>query len=104
MRLILYVLVPIVIFYGVGRALPLLTGPQIFLNEISTNEKKDLTTLRGIAKNTKTLTLNGDILFIDASGKFETSLTLPSAGVILYMTAVDRFGRKTTLSQTVLLP
>lgn len=89
--------------YGLFEAYPLLVGPAIRL-ETTQGGLPGLITLSGQALRTDTLTLNGGILLIDEDGNFAKTLTLPSGGAILSLTATDRFGRSTYESTTVYIP
>lgn len=89
--------------YGLMEARPLLLGPRIVLDSptdgaISTDGYVDVS---GTAYRTQTLTLDGAPLLIDESGKFHILLTFPSGGVILSLTAADRFGRTHSVVRTV---
>ena len=57
--------------------------------------------LEGRAKHAETLWLDGAPLLMDESGNFSASLTLPSGGAILSLTATDRFGREITERRSV---
>lgn len=102
-RLVSIVLLLIVASYGLIKAAPLLQGPKIVLSELSTSET-GLTVISGTAIHTETLSMNGGTLLIDGEGRFRTQLSLPRGGVILKLTATDRFGRSRTLEQTVVTP
>lgn len=102
-RVISTVLLSLVLVYGLFKALPLIRGPYIVVSSLSTNAD-GLTTLTGTAVHTDTLSFDGGILLIDGTGHFSTSLMLPRGGVILTLTATDRFGRSRTLERTVVTP
>lgn len=89
--------------YGLFQAAPLLSGPHIRL-ETAYGTLPGVITLSGRALRTETLTLNGGIVLIDEQGGFSKTLTLPSGGAILSLTATDRFGRSTHESTTVYTP
>jgi hypothetical protein len=87
------VILVLVVGYGLVKAWPLVSGPQIRLNAEVYGATPGVVTLSGRALHTETLTLNGGILLIDDQGNFEKTLTLPPGGAILSLTATDRFGR-----------
>lgn len=89
--------------YGAVAAWPLIAGPRLAIaspmsEEILTNGQ---TRIEGRALHTETLWLNGAPLLMDQEGNFSASLTLPSGGAILSLTATDRFGREITERRSV---
>ncbi|HRH55800.1 MAG TPA: hypothetical protein PK609_02960 [Candidatus Paceibacterota bacterium] len=84
--------------YGAVAAWPILSGPSISLATPAAYEALPggLAVVEGIAHHTETLWLDGAPLLMDESGRFSTTLTLPSGGAILSLTATDRFGREIT--------
>ncbi|MES2225395.1 MAG: hypothetical protein V4480_01120 [Patescibacteria group bacterium] len=101
LRAVIGVLLAIIAIYGLFKAIPLISGPQIRLTT-TTAPDTGLTVLSGTAIHTETLTLDGGTLLIDPDGAFSESLTLPRGGAILTLTATDRFGRSRTLERTVI--
>lgn len=89
--------------YGLMEARPLLLGPRIVLDSpVDGSVSPDgFVDVSGTAYRTQSLTLDGAPLLIDESGKFHTLLTFPSGGVILSLTAADRFGRTHRVTRTV---
>lgn len=89
--------------YGVIAAWPLLSGPSLSIASPMSFEllPDGRARIEGVAKHTETLWLNGAPLLMDESGHFSTSLTLPSGGAILSLTATDRFGREITERRSV---
>lgn len=89
--------------YGAVAAWPLIAGPQIALTSPAQEETmaNGQTRIEGRALYTETLWLNGAPLLMDESGNFSASLTLPSGGAILSLTATDRFGREITERRSV---
>jgi len=97
------ILLALILGYGLMKAWPLLLGPVIHIDTLTTADT-GLTILSGTAIHTKTLTLNGGTLLIDENGAFSKSLTLPRGDVILSLTATDRFGRERTTRRDVIIP
>lgn len=105
-RYAIIVVLVLVFLYGLVKALPLLEGPTIML--VSPVDGQTFgdgeVSIRGVARYTDTLTLDGGPLLIDESGNFSTSLLLPHGNAILSLTATDRFGRSRTERRTILVP
>lgn len=102
-RLVSAILLSLVLVYGFFKAIPLIRGPHIALSTLST-DSDGITTLSGTAVHTETLTMDGGTLLIDGEGHFKTGLLFPRGGVILTLTATDRFGRSRTIQRTVVTP
>lgn len=105
-RAVIGIVLALLATYGFIKGYPLLSGPDIVIYSpapYASIEGGELT-LTGISRRTETLTLNGGVLLIDGAGNFSTSLTLPSGGAILSLTARDRFGRSVTEQLTVYSP
>ena len=98
------VLLLLVVIYGLFKAYPLLSGPEIRLSPEPTTAQNGTVTISGRALHTETLILNGGILLIDGQGNFSKTLTLPSGGAILSLTATDRFGRSRSIERSVFVP
>ncbi len=105
----------LVLGYGGFKAWALVSGPHIELKttlqaaipaQISstTPSEGSATVIYGKTTNTETLTLNGSTLLIDEHGNFEKTMTLPRGGVILSLTATDRFGKSRSVTRTLILP
>lgn len=92
--------------YGGFKLFPLLAGPSVLITSpIDGSSFPSHTVLiAGVAEHTETLHLNGAVLPIDEKGGFSKTLTLPSGGAILSLTATDRFGKQETLSRSVYIP
>lgn len=93
----------ILVGYGTVAARPILEGPTL-----SIASPAELAVLpggqvrvEGTAAHTETLWLNGAPLLMDEDGNFAATLTLPSGGAILSLTATDRFGREVTERRSV---
>ena len=98
LRLIAALLLAVLFGYGAVAAWPILSGPTLRIaspeNHMTLPDGRLV--LEGRALYTETLWLNGAPLLIDQGGNFRASLTLPSGGAILSLTATDRFGREIT--------
>lgn len=90
------VLVGLIITYVIFQARFLITGPQIFLNEIPVTEhNKRVITLEGSAFNITHLWLNDRPIFTDENGDFKEALVLENGYTITTLRAKDRYGRET---------
>ena len=94
----------LVLGYGLIKAWPLVSGPDIRLNTEIPGGAPGVVTVSGRAIHTETLYLNGGILLIDDRGNFEKTLTLPHGSAILSLTATDRFGRSVYERREVFVP
>ncbi len=94
------------VFYGVWKATPLLSGPVLQLESPTQGQSfpDGAVIVSGIARHTEKLTLNGAPLLIDGSGTFATTLDMPPGGAILSLTVTDRFGRTHTEQRSVFVP
>jgi hypothetical protein len=92
--------------YGVFKALPLLSGPEITLASPADGQSfaDGFVRIEGIAAHTENLSLNGAPLLIDAKGHFAITLVLPHGGAILSLTATDRFGTSERVRRTIFVP
>lgn len=106
LRTLALIIVSILLLYGAIKALPLLSGPE--LTVLSPAPYASLPDgylpIRGVAKYTETVQLNGNLLLIDQEGRFETLLLLPPGNAILVVTATDRFGRTVEERREVFIP
>lgn len=89
--------------YGAVAAWPILSGPELVIAspERFASPEGGLVLIEGQARHTETLWLNGAPLLMDERGNFHATLTLPSGGAILSLTATDRFGREITERRSV---
>lgn len=76
----------------------MLFGPQIVMENppqdtIYTNKK--LLEIKGVAKNTVSLYINGNLIITDKKGQFEEELLLYPGFNIIRVYAKDRFGKET---------
>lgn len=96
----------LVVLYGGFKAYPLILGPSILLTSPTEHEvvSEHTIVISGVASHTENLTLNGALLPIDAEGRFSKSLTVASGGVILSLTATDRFGSEVSVRRSVFIP
>ncbi|MEK7117833.1 MAG: hypothetical protein AAB861_03615 [Patescibacteria group bacterium] len=94
----LLLLFSIIVIYALWNARNLIQGPKL---EIMEPKKGALITSRtlfvkGVAKNSSFIELNGRQIFTDKDGMFMEEI-LPQGGYnVLKMTAQDRFGKKTS--------
>lgn len=105
-RLATLLVLVLLVIYGLVKGFPILSGPDIVIDTpapYATLQSHELV-LTGTAVRTDTLLLNDAVLLIDENGRFSTSLTLPSGGAILSLTARDRFGRSITERLSVFVP
>lgn len=105
-RILVGIVLILLVGYGSVKAWPLISGPSLSLDVPSnyTTFTDGKVTVSGVAHNTEALFLNGGALLIDPEGRFFKTLTLPSGGAILTLTANDRFGRSITERRTIYTP
>ena len=96
----------ILVAYGVYKAVPLLSGPEIRLSSPAEGQSfpDGFVQIQGTALHTEKLILDGAPLLIDESGRFSTTLVLPHGGAILSLTATDRFGKTEHLERSIFVP
>ncbi len=92
--------------YGVMEAWPLIAGPELRLDSPTEGATipGGILDVSGNATRIARLTLNGLDLVHDQQGDFRTTLALPRGGSILTLEATDRFGKKRTISRSVVVP
>ncbi|MDB5194877.1 MAG: hypothetical protein JWO84_61 [Parcubacteria group bacterium] len=92
--------------YGVFKALPILSGPELTLSSPAEGQSFEggFVLIKGMATHTENLALDGAPLLIDADGHFSTTLVLPHGGAILSLTATDRFGKSESVRRTIFVP
>lgn len=92
--------------YGIVQVWPLVSGPT--LSVISPEENAmvpdGIVTVQGVTAHIVQLTLNGAAILYDQKGAFSSTLTFPRGGSILTLEAVDRFGRKKTITRSLFVP
>lgn len=105
-RTLAVIVLVILIGYGAIKAWPLLSGPSITLSspEDYASLPDGYLHIKGVAKHTESLLLDGAQLLITQDGAFDKILLLPPGGAIITLTATDRFGRSTTIRRTVTTP
>lgn len=100
--LLILVLAALFIAYGYYQARNLIQGPSITLTHIPdrvTDERAF--TLTGTARNIVSLTLNGKPVYTNEQGDFTHKLILESGSTIMTLTAEDRYGRTTSVRETL---
>ena len=76
----------------------LIAGPRITLDiEPASVQNTPTITLSGTARNISSIRLNGRQIFTDESGYFKEALVLENGYTIATITAVDRYGRETSV-------
>lgn len=95
LRIAIGIVLLLVVGYGLFEARPLLLGPVIVLSSPAEGygSPDGTVTVSGTAYRATALALDGGALLMDENGHFSITLTLPSGGAILSLTATDRFGR-----------
>ena len=98
------ILASIIIGYTVFNSRLLIAGPQIIVKGPETGSvfEDPLIELRGKAKNTSFITLDGNPVYVDEDGNFNEKLLLSPGTSIIKLDATDRFDRaaETTLWYT----
>ena len=94
------------IIYGIIRAWPLMVGPAISIFSPENNQtfQDGIVEVKGRAKRTASITLNGFVILSDQNGDFSSILTFPRGGSILTFTATDRFGRTVAEMRSIFVP
>ncbi len=105
-KTLVFVLLAIVLAYGVFEARPLLSGPSVTIDSPTDGQTvaSGVVTISGTALRTVSLTLDGAPLVTDQSGYFSTTLAFPAGTTILTWSARDRFGRTITKTRTIFVP
>lgn len=84
----------IIVSYGIFTARNMLLGPRVQILEPQTREietTERLFVLRGIAKNTISLTLNEKEIYIDTEGNFNEKILLSPGFNLIKIRGQDRF-------------
>lgn len=92
--------------YGAVQVWPLVIGPTISILSPEENAviPGGIAIVQGSAAHIVRLTLNGAAVLYDQNGTFSSTLTFPRGGSILTFEAVDRFGRKKTITRSLFVP
>lgn len=88
----------IVLGYGGLKAKDWAQGPRLAVSYPANGSsfRDSLVSIQGNAKNISFLTLNGNKIFTDESGKYDEKILLSNGYNIVTIEAQDRFGRKVT--------
>lgn len=82
--------------YGIIESKPMIEGPKVTIKSPiygETYKNQDLI-IKGIAKNIKTISLNGRDIFLDKEGNFIEKLLMSPGYNIISIKAEDRFGKQ----------
>lgn len=95
-----FILAIIIIGYAIFNSRLLIAGPQIIVKGPETGSvfEDPLIELRGIAKNTAFITLDGNPVYVDEDGNFNEKLLLSPGTSIISLDATDRFDRATEIT------
>lgn len=87
----------IIVGYAIFNSRLLIAGPQILIKgpENGSSFEDPLIELRGTAKNTAFITLDGNPIYVDENGNFNEKLLLAPGTSIIKLDATDRFDRAT---------
>jgi len=93
-----------VLGYAYWKSWNFISGPQLSIeypeDGITTGES--LVTIKGTAKNTSELRLNGRRIFIDEKGALQEDLLLMYGYNLIKFVGKDKFGRETTKTLTLI--
>lgn len=87
----------IIVSYGLYETRGLIGGPVVRVSEPHDGyiTASSTVALKGTAKRTKSISVNGRNIFVDQEGRFNEELLLTPGHTILELEAVDTFQRKT---------
>lgn len=92
-----------ILAYALFQARFFIEGPEITLtspqNEL---QNEQVIEISGQAKNITEITLNGKTIHTDEEGFFTEALVLPNGYTIMTLSAEDRYGRKASVSRTLI--
>jgi hypothetical protein len=88
------------IVYVSFQARFLLAGPQISLQSAHGVSKERQIFIEGTARNIINITLNGRPIYTDSDGNFKEALVLENGYTIATLQAQDRYGRRTSHTET----
>ena len=105
-RFLLTLVLAVLAGYGLVEARPIIVGPSLSISSPAENASipGGIVTVAGHVARTVALTLDGAPVLPEENGSFSSTLTLPSGGSILTLTARDRFGRSVTKTRTIYVP
>lgn len=105
-RSVVFVVLAIVVIYGLFEARPLLSGPSLDVSAPVDGEviADGMVTITGESARVTSLTLNGMPLLPDQQGQFIATLAFPKGTSILTFVAQDRFNRTVTATRTIYVP
>jgi len=94
------------LIYGFIEIRPLLVGPVLSVRTPTSGAHytDGIVTIAGNAQRATSLTLDGSPILPDQDGRFERSLAFPRGTSILTLAALDRFGRKVSVTRTIYVP
>lgn len=85
--------------YLYHQARSFINGPMITLNALPVMQHERRITLTGETENIVAFYVNGKEIYTDEEGVFAQPIVLENGYTILTLTAKDRFGRHTSLTQ-----
>ncbi|MCX6757008.1 MAG: hypothetical protein NTW35_02565 [Candidatus Nomurabacteria bacterium] len=101
---LIIILLLLALFYGIFRAYPLLTGPNIKILNLTDGATVASTTFQvsGIVKRAKEITLQGKPITINDKGNFTETLVATYPYTILVLVATDKYGAVETKTLRVI--
>ena len=97
--------IAIILGYGAFKAKDLAQGPRLTISSPAEGQsfREALVSVSGTAENASFLTLNGNKIFTDESGRYSEKVLLSNGYNTMTVEAQDRFGRKVTRSLQLIL-
>lgn len=88
----------VIVGYSLFQAKNLLVGPTFTIETPldGATLQSEVFTIKGVAHNVASITLNDSPIFIDENGVFEEKLIAPKGYSIIELSVADRFGRRRT--------
>lgn len=88
----------IILGYSLFQAKNLIVGPTFTIETPQDGEtlRGEVFTVKGVAHNVASITLNDSPIFVDEQGVFEEKLIAPHGYSIIELSVADRFGRRRT--------
>ncbi|HUY05285.1 MAG TPA: hypothetical protein VMV62_01035 [Candidatus Paceibacterota bacterium] len=92
--------------YGLVEAWPLIAGPSLSITTPRNGESfpGGIVNVAGTASRIAMLSLDGAPVLHDENGSFSPTLTFPHGASLLTFVAIDRFGRRITVTRSVFVP